>query len=631
MSPFSDDAGASFQRTIRIRIFFGFCILLLLIFLYRLFSLQILNTLVYQNRAQNIIKRIESIKAQRGEIYDRNMDLPLAKNLLSFSVFLDPEKISYRRALKLIPSLSETLKLSPAFLRKRLSPKIFRTKQKVLLKKNLSLNAISGIAENIENFPGLFWRNTGKRFYTREHSLSHIVGYIGDITPEELPVFYNKGYNANSVIGKSGIEQYYDYLLKGKDGSRLSTVNARGEEINSEIKIKPPQNGKVLRLTIDRKIQLLAEKALGKRNGSAIVLKPATGEILALVSYPYYNPNQFTENGKKPAVNPESSGQSASSFLNRAVQAVYSPASTFKIVMSAALLETKAFPASEKIFAPGFIYLGNRKFKEHITKGFGWIKLIDALAQSSNIYFGIMGTKYLGIKRIAQYAENFGLGRKTGIDLNVDAAGLVPTPQWKKKTFGTAWTQGDTLNVSIGQGFLTVSPLQMANLMALIVNEGVIYRPHLLKEIINPDTGEVEKEIPREVFFKTKIAPPILRRLKRMLRYVVTNGTPKVVIKNTATKVAGKTGTGEVGIKKHWNSWFVSFAPAGAPPEDQVVVVTMVEYTNKWDWWAPKAADIIYEGLFKNIPYEQVIRSFKRRGVWYTGGIHPDESNDQTP
>ena len=437
---------------------------------------------------------------------------------------------------------------------------------------------------------------------------------MGNINSEELHLLYNKGYDANSIIGKSGIEKEYDLLLKGNPGLKSITVDAKGRNVQEERYIRPPVPGKNIVLTIDRRIQELCEKALGERMGSVVVLKPATGEILAMVSYPSYDTNQFytpdsanyykalLENGNHP-------------FLNRAIQSANAPASVFKTIMMTAILEENAFPPAKTIDCTGKLFLGNRIFNCHLKTGHGPLNLSDALKESCDVYFWEVGGNYLGPKKIEQYSRMMGLGEKTGIDLPGEVAGLVPNPDWKLNRINEMWVGGDTYNMSIGQGYTQVTTLQIADLIAMIVNEGTIYTPHILKEVRDVVTGEVvEKRTPR-ILHKADISSHTFHELKKAMRRVVSEGSIRRLFNNKVVEVAGKTGTGEVGYLDRWTSWFASFGPYQAEkPEDQVVVVVMVEASNEWEWWAPKASNAIYQGIFADQSYEEVVKTLD---IWY--------------
>ncbi|QEN07561.1 penicillin-binding protein 2 [Oceanispirochaeta crateris] len=611
----------------RILVLGSFFVIVVLFYIYKLFNLQIVDNLIYERKAKAVSQRSNIIPAQRGRIFDRNMDAPLAMNIDSFAVnyiSADGDRDSFPQMME---NLSEILNISYNELMSKFPDNRFSSYIPIEIADGVSFDKITKIAEHIEAFPGISWSSKPKRFYNMTGSIAHILGYVGNITNEELQVLYNRGYNTSSVLGKNGIEKQYDHILRGKNGRIFNTVDVKGQQMNKEGNLQPPENGYDLVLTIDRHIQELAEKALGPRKGSVVVLNPDNGEILALVSYPGFNPNLFNQPG------PESFGSLSLNpdfpFLNRAIQSSYAPASTFKILMTSALLEEEAVSENRLVDCTGSMTLGNRTFYCHKKTGHGKLNLKEALAESCNIYFGTIGVENLGIDKISEYARSFGLGAATGIDLQGEVMGNVPTPAWKQQNYNSPWTLGDTLNVTIGQGFVSVTPLQMANVVAAIANDGEIYRPHLLKKVVNTSNRSVVEEIAPEVLRKTNMSLENLHKMREYLRSVISQGTAEVVILNDQVPVAGKTGTGEVGLKENWHSWFASYAPWTEENDGQkIVVITMVEASNEWEWWAPKAADIIYQGVYGNMNYEETIKYMKSRGVWYVREIELEEENE---
>ncbi len=606
----------------RYRIYFLlFCILsVILFYMGYIFHLQITKGGEFKNRAHQVARRSIPIPAQRGEIFDRNHDKPLVINEDSFAVNIIPADLSDEQLTKVAEGLSPLLSMRPEQILKKVPPQYRNLYQPVEIKSGVTFDVITQIAEHIDDYPGVSWQSKPIRRYLETNSLVHLIGHVGGITNEELQVLYNRGYSINSVIGKSGLEKEYDQLLRGKNGRRYNVVDVRGRQISSgETTETPPENGKNLVLTVDRKIQQLAQEALGNRMGSAIVMKPATGEILAMVSYPWYNPNDFyTESSESAyrsyALDPEHP------FLNRAVQSNYAPASTFKIVMSTAALEEEAIDPEKEIVCNGSLWVGNREFNCHVPEGHGPVDLKKGLAESCDVYFYTLGLNYLGIDLISKYSKQFGFGEYTGIDLPGEVRGLVPTPAWKERVYGSPWVGGDTVNTSIGQGYLNVTPIQMANMVAMVANEGLVYKPHLLKEVHDPVSGKTVDTIETQVLRSSSIRKETFKQVQENMREVITDGTAEVVITTEAVKVAGKTGTGEVGYEDRWSAWFAAYGPYDAPPEEQVVVVTMVEAENEWEWWAVRAANIIFQGIFAEQNYDEAIEALN----W--GWLHNDRN-----
>jgi penicillin-binding protein 2 len=604
----------------RVLILLAVTALIFVVYLVRLFSMQVVDGYIYRLRAEETRRRTTIIPAQRGQIYDRNFDVPIATNRSSFAVELTPAEIPPERREEVINRLAETLEIPVASIEQELAESSRQSFQSVEVYSGANFDTITYIAEHSQDFPGVFWKSKPIRYYPFGDSMSTLLGYVGEITSEELQLLFNKGYTRDAVLGKAGVELQYDSLLRGQDGRQVRTVDARGRRIGEEYEeIIPPTLGHDAILTIDRHIQELARKALGERIGTVLVTRPSTGEVLAMVSYPSFNPNQFYGKGGANAFR-EVSLAPNSPFLNRAVQSAYPPASTFKIVMTTAVIEEQVFGLEETVLADGYYQLGNRTFSDWRTSGFGPLTIFGGLANSSNVFFWTMGVEYLGIDRIVEYSRLMGLGSRTGIDLPGEVAGLVPSPEWKERVVGEPWVGGDTANTSIGQGFMKVTPLQLSNVVSFIVNEGVVYRPHVLKEIRDPISGEVVQSQQPEVLFQHALRNSTFENVQRAMRGVITEGTAEVVITTDAVASAGKTGTGEVGSDEQWHSWFVAYAPFETDiPDERVVVTVLVDAENEWEWWAPKAANIILHGIFTGYDYERTVEDLRRgpKPAWY--------------
>lgn len=584
--------------------------LFFVVYIFNLFSMQIVNGSEYDTQSRTISSRTNTIPAQRGEIFDRHAVQPMVINTDSFVVMMVPGEIPEGYYDNVATRLASFLGMSKYDIDRRVPKTLRKSYQQIPVRTNVPFDIISNIAENRTDLPGVSWVSRPQRYYVETGSMSHILGYVGDITQEEVNVMYNEGYTRNSIIGKTGIEKQYDSDLRGTPGWESRTVDARGRIISDRPVVVPPKMGNNIVLTVDTQIQKLAEDTLGERVGAVVVMRPYDGEILAMVSYPYYDPNLFTSDDmnsqySKLANNP------LTPLVNRAVNAVYPPASTFKIIMTAALLQEEVFPDTQKIECTGEMLFGNRVFHCHVHRpGHGWLDLKNGLAQSCDVYYWTVGYEHLGIDRIASFASEFGLGKSTEIDLPSHSVGLVPTPQWKERRFHMSWLGGDTMNISIGQGNMTVTPLQIANMMAMVSNAGTIYKPHLLKEVRDPVTNEVVREIKRDVLFSSNISSDVWRKVQEDLRYTITNGSAEYPMHNPYVKIAGKTGTAEVApYKDSWHSWMVAYAPYDAPPQERVVVATIVEAVNKWEWWAPYATNIIIQGIFANQTSEEAMKA----------------------
>lgn len=587
-----------------------------LIYVLKLLSIQLINGENYRRQSKRISSVTKTLPAQRGEIFDRNANMPLVVNTESFAVSVTPGEIPSDRYDSVTSKLSQIIGVKKPDIDAKIPQSIRRSFQSVTVRSNVPFSVISNIAENKNDLPGVSWESKPIRNYVESGSLSHIIGYVGDISDEEYTQMYNRGYDKQRQIGKTGIEKQYDHLLQGVPGRESRTIDVRGRILNEAPIVEEPQMGKNLVLTIDTRIQELVEKTLGQRVGASVVLRPSTGEVLAMVSYPFYDTNLFNRDTAAEEYN-ALRNDANNPFLNRAVMTAYPPASTFKIVMSTALLQEKAFPPQQKIECSGRIFYGGHTYHCHQKWGHGWLDLRGALAESCDVYYYTVGRDSLGIEKIAEYARKFGLGQSAQIDLPSQSSGLVPTPVWKERTRHTKWVGGDTISVSIGQGDLTATPLQLANMIAMVSNKGIVYKPHLLKEVRDPVTNEIVEEIkPTVLHHPEDIDEEVWVEMQQNLHYTATDGSAKFPLELLKTQIACKTGTGEVDKYKnskenHWHSWLVAYAPYDAPPEERICIATIVEAVNTWEWWAPYATCIILQGIFENQTYEEAYEELK--------------------
>ena len=599
------------DQNLRINALKGLFFAVFFIYCAKLFSMQILSGDVYRTRAQDISRRTFAIPAQRGEIYERSYTDTLVINRDSFTVSITPAEVPSGSMDEVINIVSGILSVPPDDIRERLPAQYYQLYQPVEIAANVPFSAIAALAERKNSLPGVSWQSKPVRNYPAAGSLSHILGYVGDITRDELTTLYNMGYQQGDVIGKAGVEKQYDILLRGKEGRETRTVDVRGRRIAGRENVVrvPPEMGKNLVLTIDTKLQTLVEKALGPRIGAAVVMRPSTGEILALVSYPWYDSNIFTDGQRsdyRALVDDPNKP-----FLNRVIQSSYPPASTFKIVMSSGILGESVFPPEQLVLCQGVINYGNRDWNCHVRRpGHGRMNLRRALGYSCDIYYWTVGRDYLGAERIVTYAREYGFGEITDIDLPGEIPGFIPTPQWKERRFHERWVAGDTMNMSIGQGYTLVTPIQIANMICMVVNDGKIYKPHILKEVRDPVTNAIERTVRPELIHQSKIKPEIFETIRYDLRGVISEGAAQYPLNIRTVQIAGKTGTGEVGLADRWHSWLAAYAPYNNKDDENCIVVTViVEAANKWEWWATYATAIIFQGYFANQDYEQAIQA----------------------
>ncbi len=404
-----NQAGSTGKKNEKVFLLSAIVVVSFFFYLLVLFKMQVVEGANYRQESTKLVQRTKELPAQRGEIYDRKADLPIVNNIDSFAVDFIPGEAGSKYD-SVAARLAQYLGLSKTDIDKKIPSGERGTYTSYQIKSNVSFEEINNIAENITDLPGVSWRSKPIRYYSETKSMSHVIGYVGDINTKELKVLYNKGYTNTSIVGKTGIENQYDELLQGKTGIEYRTVDVKERNLSSGAPmIDPPEMGKNLVLTIDLTSQHLVEQSLGERIGAAVVLKPSTGEVLAMVSYPYFDANIYTSRSDPNEIK-RLENDPMSPQLNRAVDAAYPPASTFKVIMSTALLNEKTFPSDQKIECTGIMDYGGRPWRCHVYKTgtHGMLDLKNALAQSCNIYYWTIGRDYLGIDRISEYAKDFG-------------------------------------------------------------------------------------------------------------------------------------------------------------------------------------------------------------------------------
>ncbi len=599
-----------------------------------LFVLQVIKRVEFEELAKQFAQRETVVPAQRGAIYDGSYTRPLVANRPAFSIDVTPALVPGDRGDldALLASLAEALDIDPEYMAGKVPMNQSHLFQPIEVISGADFPTVAYLGEHIERFPGVSWRNEPVRDYSDLGALAHVIGYVGEISVEELQVLYNEGYRQADTIGKSGLEQRYDARLRGTPGLSYRTVDALQRDLGIR-EGRAPIPGNDLVLTIDARIQRLAEDALAGRIGSVVVLRPTTGEIVAMVSYPWFDPGAFRGGGGAHALR-EALQDPTHPFINRAVHSAHPPASVFKLIMSIAVLEERLIPPEQQINCRGRFFLGRGTWQDHKPEGHGWVDLREGLAQSCNVYYYTVGHE-LGVERIVHYARALGLGSPTGIELPREHAGFLPTPAWKQRRHGEPWMGGDTINMSIGQGFVTATPLQIANVVAAIANDGVVYRPYLVKEERDGADGSLLRRASPVPLLEVDVQPETFAFVREAMSYTVTDGTPAVAITTPAVQAAGKTGTAQIRSRDFdgpelRHSWFAAFAPADAPPEDQVVVVVMAEATDYWEWWAPKATNVLLHGMFTGLGYEDVIRDLQPHTPAYNllGEPRPDEETE---
>ena len=438
--------------------------------------------------------------------------------------------------------------------------------------------------------------------------LSHVVGYVGMISEKELIERSDDGYNLESVIGKSGVEKIYDIELKGKDGYIRRIVDATNQ-VTAEVidSGAEPVPGNNVILTIDKNIQSIAEAALKERTGAVIVSRPSTGAVLAMASYPRYDPNLFVSPRNKEEFK-KLTLDKRKPFLNRTIQAQYPAGSIFKLVVALAILDTGDMPVTKEFVCGGGYQLGNRFFS--CWSNHGKMDLFKAIVHSCDSYF-YQASLILGPDVIAEYAKKLCFGKQMNIDLIGEMDGIVPDSEWKRETIADIWYDGDTLNLAIGQGYLLVTLLQLNCFTNLIVNKGVLFEPYLVSEVHSAKSDEALYKKTPNVLVHSDIDAEHFDFIIGAMRGVVAEGTAKWGGAVYSAEVAGKTSSAETaGEETH--SLYTAFAPYNAENiEDVISITAIVEHGGAGSVSAAPLVSEIIEVLFGNCDLDTA-----RKNIW---------------
>lgn len=543
------------------------------------------------NRIRNL-----PIIAPRGRILDRNGQV-LVDNFPAFTILLNRENPSLLKKRPL-EKIAAGLDLDPNGVEEMVkrSAKLPRF-QPIVLKQSATIKDVAFLESHRLEFPEIDIIQGQQRFYPKHGVAAQVLGYVGEVTQEDI-ARPNSPYRPGDVIGKFGIEKEYNSILRGRDGMQRMVVNSRGQEVGtlSTINAIP---GHDLRLTLDINLQLTAEAALGDRPGAVVALDPRNGQVLAMVSHPTFDPNDFvhhinlktwkalTSNPLKP-------------LMNKCIQAQLAPGSVFKIIVGTAALETGTITPDYTVFCPGEITIYGHTFHDWIWKehrGHGMVNLHRAIVVSCDVYFYTLG-KLLGIRKIDYFADHLGLGHRTGIDLPDEEPGLIPSPAWVEKHYHHRWWPGETISVAIGQGAVQVTPLQLAYAIGGIASGGVFYRPHLAfrKELVKPGLNS-----PKHAVTRFPLKPTTVKALTQGMWGVVNeSGGTGSGARCPGLDIAGKTGTAQVvslrlqdathRARYRSNAWFVGYSPS---PNPRIVVAVLVMQGEHSSVAAPIAADVI--------------------------------------
>jgi len=561
-------------------------------------NLQVLRARHFRDQAENNRSRLVTLAAPRGALVDRKGQL-LVGNRPSFNVVLVPE-----HALNLdrvVSRLAAVLGIGEAAIRERLARR--QPYRPVLVKTDATLADIAVLEARRLELPEVSVEVVPLRSYPLASAAAHALGQVGEITERQLQLAEFKGLLPGALVGQAGIESRYNRELMGKDGYRRVIVNSRGLEV-SEAARQPPSDGPHLTLSIDASLQAAMEAAFEGRSGSAVALDPETGEILAMTSTPAYDPNRFTT-GIEPAEWAILANDPGTPLMNRVIQGTYAPGSTFKVIAATAALEERLITPQTSFYCPGQLSVYNTVFRCNTPGGHGVVDLRRAIGVSCNVYFYQVGIR-LEITRLSKWARLMGLGAPTGVDLPFEAAGLMPSPEWKLRVLKTPWYAGETVSVAIGQGQVSATPIQMARVAAFIANGGRLLRPHFARQAGTP--------LPAPA-----VRPETIAAIRDGMRSVVAAGTGWRA-RLASVEVCGKTGSAQVVARALLektptarellpHGWFIAFAPADRP---SIALAVLVEHGGSGgEAAAPVARRILghFFGLERAEPKAAVLQS----------------------
>lgn len=572
---------------LRLRLTLGFfaVIALFAVLFARFYFLQVVQYSEFSAQAEDNRIAVLPSPPPRGLIYDRN-GVILAENVSEYSLELNPNRI--RQLDQVIEELGHIVEISARDKRrfKRLIEES-KTVDFLPLKTRLTDAEVAKLAAFRFRFPGVEVRARMIRRYPYGETASHVLGYIGRISPNDKAAIAKlenaADYAGSTHIGKVGIEESYESTLLGKVGTQEVEVSAGGRAVRV-LDTKPPVPGSNLNLSIDIKLQKIIEELYGTRKGALVAIEPATGDVLAFVSKPTFDPNLFTD-GIDPQLWQSLTESPDNPLLNRPLRGAYPPGSTYKPFMALAALETGARTPDATISDPGYFFFGGRKFRDSKPTGNGIVDLHKSIVVSSDTYYYILA-RDMGVDAIANFMTPWKFGSRTGIDLSNEERGVLPSTDWKQRRYKQKWHPGETISVGIGQGYNNYTILQLAHATATLANRGKVLKPHLVKSIEDPVTKQTKLTVAQESY-TIPLKPENLDRVHRAMIDVSRFGTSRIPMANTPYVVAGKTGTAQViGIKQNErydakkiaerfrdHSLFMAFAPADNPKIALAIIV----------------------------------------------------------
>jgi len=546
-----------------------------------LFYMQVIRGSHYSLQSQSNRIRLASLEAPRGRIFDRN-GVVLVGNRISFDVAIIPQEFGNNG--KSFAILSKILKIPANKIRKIYNKNKRAPFAPAIIQADIDKKTAIQIEEARLELPGVVLQAHPLRDYIYKNVGSHLFGYLGYIGRKELTKLKNYGYQKKDLIGRSGLEKYYDNYLRGQEGGLQVEVNNRGRQLRM-LGLKEPIRGKDMYMTIDVRLQKFLDELMGRFNGVIIVMNPSNGEILGMANKPNFDPNLFV--GKRDSGTIKKLlNRKDYPLLNRAVQGKYPPGSVFKVVVALAALEKKKMSTYSSFTCNGSYSLGGKVFNCWKKKGHGTQEITTGIKNSCNVYFYQAG-RIAGVDNIYDFARRLGYGTLSGIDLPCETPGLLPNRMWKMVSKREAWYEGDTINLAIGQGYLLVTPVQIIRMMAAMANGGYLIRPHLVSSIASVDVFDLATQ-------RIRVSKESCDLIRKGLARVVNDkdGTGKRA-RVPGLSIAGKTGTAQT-AKNKTHAWFSGFSPINEP---KVCVLVFLEYGGKGGSFASEIAGKIFKEL----------------------------------
>ena len=569
----------------------GILALTMIVLFMRLFDLQILKGDEMRRLSEQNRVRVKKILAPRGTIFDRTGRV-LADTRPSFNLYLIPEDI--KDFTQTVDGCVQLLGLDrDEIIEKLKDARDFPSSFPVKIESDMSMDQIAKVEASKFYLPGVVIQIEPKRHYPYGPMFSHVLGYVSEISPEELKTEEYRKYAIGDTVGKFGLERMYEKYLRGADGEKRVEVDASGKEIRT-LDTKEPVSGDSIYLNIDLDVQTTIEKALEGKKGGAVVSDPRTGGILALVSHPAFDPNELTSGSREywKTIATDTSHP----LQNRVIQGRFPPGSTFKPLVALAALEKGAINEHTSFSCGGHFAFAGHVFKCWQKKGHGTVAIHKGIVASCDVFFYNTGLR-TGVDTIHEMAEKIGITRPTGIDLPGEKSGLVPSTEWKKKTFGEKWYEGETVSVAIGQGAVWLTPVGLLQLASFVGNEGVTFRPRLVNRIVSPE-GKILKKFEPEMTANVKLNKDNITLVKEGMKGVVNEpgGTAYSNARLENVSISGKTGSAQSGTGGADHAWFIAFAPSDAP---SVAMSILVEHGMHGASAAAPIAKAVAETMFK--------------------------------